>query len=78
MSVRGYSRMTRRTLVDAGNDTLDHGRIIARYDAPTGRLIDQVRVTRPDELIAATRSGRFVFGETDDGYSMFRVTWPVK
>jgi len=65
-------------VIRGSKNTLDHGRIIARYDALTGRLIDQVRITRAAELIAATASGVFVIGETDDGYGMFRVTWPVQ
>jgi hypothetical protein len=65
-------------VIRGSTDSLDHRRIIARYHATSGRLIDQVRIPRPAELIAATGRHVFVIGETDDGYGMFRVTWPSK
>lgn len=57
-------------------DERDHKRIIARYEAHNGRLIDHVRLPRAAELIAATDAGVFMISETDDGFAMYRVVFP--
>ncbi len=65
-------------VIRGSSDSLVHRRIIARYDATSGRLIDEVRIARAAELIAASDRGVYVIGETDDGYGMYRVTWATK
>jgi hypothetical protein len=84
----GTSQKEVAVAVAAKDDTLlvvrgspnerDHKRIIARYDAHNGRLIDHVRLPRAAELIAATYEGVFVISETDDGFAMYRVVFPAR
>ncbi|MCU0617086.1 MAG: hypothetical protein MUD17_08405 [Gemmatimonadaceae bacterium] len=63
-------------VIRGSQDPRDHERLIARYDARTGRLIDYVRLARSVQRIAATAAGVFVIGETDDGFAMYRVGFP--
>ncbi len=50
-----------------------HGRVIERYLAATGRLLDRLVLPVAVLQIAATRAGVFVIAETDDGYGMYLV-----